>query len=338
MADSVHARGLQAEVIVRCMALIVRLLRGPASKADLLEIIRFDTEALTDKALERRLEEDRNKRLKGWFGCNLTYDFGERLYKLEGFEQPWLDLPPEAARGIAFLQQTFSDPKVPMSEEVLALINSLLLLFPIERKKQIARERGLLEIDLRQRDQGITPAVWEKVEQALAEQRLIEFEYGSPQQADGQLRRHRGEPVHYYFNSDRQHYYLDVWVTESHGPKGNFPPNALWPLRLDRMQNLHVLPTKFVPGPRMNPPKELTYWLAPQIARRGVTERFHHCVVERQPDGSAIVQALSTNLFMDLRSLLYYGPGCRVLGDEDALKEMRKLVADMAAHYVGHDS
>lgn len=335
MVDSPHARGLQADVIVRCMALIVRLLRGPVSKTELLEIVRSHEDQakdLTDKALERRLEEDR-KRLKAWFGCKLDYDFGERLYRLDGFEQPWLDLPPEAVRGLAFLQQNFSDPDVPMSGEMLSLIRNLSALLPVESRRQIARERGQLEIDLRQRDQGIAPAAWEKVEQALTELRLIEFEYGSPQQADGQLRTHRGEPIRYYFNPERQHYYFEVWVTDSRGPKGHSSPNAVLPFRLDRIRNLHVLPTKFVPVSRTNPPKELIYWLAPHIARPGVTERFHHCVVEPQPDGSAIVQALSTNLFMDLRTLLYYGPGCQVLGGDDALKQMRDLVAGMAAHY-----
>lgn len=107
----------------------------------------------------------------------------------------------------------------------------------------------------------------------------------------------------------------------------------MFDFRLGRMRNPKVLPTHFPLGKRPVPSYELSYELAPKVARLGVTEYFKDSKIEQREDGSAIVRATSTNLFQDLRILLHYGANCRVIGGEKAVHEMKALVEGMFKRY-----
>jgi len=104
--------------------------------------------------------------------------------------------------------------------------------------------------------------------------------------------------------------------------------------RLGRMGNLNILSAHFPANQRI-PKKELVYELAPVIARFGVTRHFpdDDMQIFFQEDGSAKVSVSSRDLFFDLRILLHYGSNCRVIGGEEAVREMKKIVKSLYEGY-----
>ncbi len=329
-------RNSQWRVVNRCFRHLHRLMQGPATTHDLLEIIRSDTDETTldDRAVTKRLENDR-QRLREWLGCELHFDRSSGLYTLVGIDFPLISLPTEALRGLAFLQSTFSKEDVLMGSEVSSLIHTLLSTLSDEQQKELARVRGVLELDLSPRDNdSIGEDVWEAVRESLNSQRLLEFEYFSPSQSDRLARKHQVEPQRYFFDPVRGHYYLEGYCLETQSTKfGRLTQEKIMFYRLGRIRSPIILPRRFAPGLRHPKVHELVYLLDTQIARQGVTEHFPNCGITYLADGRAEVRASSTNLFMDLRTLLHYGPSCQVTGGEQAVREMKYLVEAMYRRY-----
>ncbi|HEX2907196.1 MAG TPA: WYL domain-containing protein, partial [Phototrophicaceae bacterium] len=237
-----------------------------------------------------------------------------------------VDLSPEAAQGVAFLQATFQT-NTPMSAEVNLFLLAVLNLLPQERRDEIVQQRKLLEIDLRPRDQdAISPEVWDIIELACDSRRKLAFDYYSPSHSDGLPRHNLVEPERYFFDPVRSHYYLEAFCLEVRGPRHTWLREESVIYRLGRIRNPQVLPTHFVPRRHHPRTYELNYHLAPEIARNGITEHFPESSVTYLPDGSAEVEARVTNLFMALRTLLHYGPSCQVTGGTEAVTEMQALV------------
>jgi predicted DNA-binding transcriptional regulator YafY len=324
-------------VFDRCLALLLRLMRSETTSWEMLDIVEQKAiageEALSRSALQRRLEEDRS-RLREWFGCEWEYDRRTGTYTLTSIERPLLDLTPQALRGLAFLQATFSGNAAPMSVELRALIDHLLMVLPEGRRHELRQERGLLEVNLQSHDSdNISDEVWDAVQRACSEHRQLEFEYFSPQQMDRRPRTHRVEPLRHFFDPVHGHFYLEAYWIESYGPSGRRLQEKMQHFRLGRIQNPHILPTHFRPRSRPIRKYELVYKLAPEVARLGVTQHFPGSVITQHSDGGATVHAQSTDLFFDLRALLFYGANCRVIGGKEAVKEMREIVKRMYQSY-----
>ncbi len=332
-----HARRSQWAVFDRCLALLIYLMAQPATSHELLQIVfekaEADGEHLKRSAATRRFEEDR-QRLRTWMGADIRYDRSENLYMLYGIDRALIDLSPEALRGLAFLQSTFSSNDAPMSLEVRTLIERVQMALPSKSRREIGRQRGLLELNLRNRDEDQIPeVVWDAVQTACSEQRQLEFDYHAPGQSDGKPRTHVVEPSGYAFDPVRGHYYLECFWIESRGPLGTRLQRKMQAFRLGRILNPHILPTHFPSGGRSVLKEELVYELTPEIARRGVTRHFPGSLIVQQPDGGAMVRTFSSNLFLDLRTLLHYGPNCRVVGGEKAVEEMKLLIKQMYQVY-----
>jgi len=324
-------------VVERCMALLVRLTRGPASTSELLQIIESygdHAENSSTELLSKRLEKDLQK-LRTHFGCVVDYNRSANCYVLVGMDRPLTDLSADAMRGLAFLKMTFNDASAPMSREVTTLADAVLMLISDTGREEVDRVRGLIEVDLRQRDEDkIHKDVWDAIEKACHRNCELEFEYMAPRHEDSTPRTHRVEPIHCTFDSTRAHYYLEAYCIEHRGPNGIFPGEAIWHYRLGRISAPRILPKRFVPGQRKPKKYELVYELAPEIARGGVTRHIADCEVEKKPDGGAIVRAASMDLFFDLQTLLHYGANCRVLGGEEALQRIRDIVKKMSQNYL----
>lgn len=334
-----HKHGLRSSewrVIFRCLEILRRLMRGHAKPDDLLEIIithaRADGEQLSRDAARKRFESDR-VRLKTKLGCDFQYNRALGEYEVLSIEGPLFDVPPEAMKGLAFLHFNFSQPGVPMYDEVKAFFDILKMLLPAARRRELERQQRTLEIELAQRDSDDIPDdVFAIIMQACNERRQLEFEYLAPRNTDGMYRRHLTEPYRYFFDTVRGHYYLEAYNIEVCGPHGVIQQQTMRAYRLGRIRTPKLLPTHF-PGPRRVREVELTYDLIPEIVRGGITQHFKKMDIYPHPDGSATVKARSDNLFFDLRTLLRYGPGCRVTGGEEALREMKAIIAAMAQRY-----
>lgn len=323
-------------VALRCLALLRRLLIEDTSGTDLIEIIRQfedNSSPITDDQLRDKLNKD-IQRLRERFNCEISFIHAEKIYHLITFEHPLIDLPDDALRGLAFLQQTFSGADILHRDEVMRFLDIVLRALPVERAKQVGQQRGLLEVQLHSRDsKQVNEDVLEKISRACSTHQEIEFMYYSPQQTDGLPRRHRVEPYRYFLEPVRRHYTLEAFQLEIIEPYHLFP-NRFSTFRLERITDLKVLPKRFVPRQHRKQGVEVVYRLSPEIARlRDVTEHIPDSVITYAEDGSAEVHAVSTNLFMDLRTLLHYGPNCEVIGGEEARRKMKELVAGMARVY-----
>ena len=251
--------------------------------------------------------------------------------------RPLLDLPDEDLEAMAWLEQTF-DHDSPQHDEVQALLGRLRLYLGVERLAALERCRTVLAVDLSQRDEDeIPPAVWERLTKALLERRQVELLYLSPRYADGQPRRHVAEPYERYFDTTHGHYYLRAYCRCVVGPDGREEPCRYRTYRVGRILAVTVLPQKMSPLPPLAPCYAVEYELAPKVARLGVT---HHTwmeikEIEQRADGSAVVRGETDSLFWAVRGLLHYGSTCRVVGGPEMVREMQKVVGEMAEIYGG---
>jgi hypothetical protein len=324
-------------VIARCLAVLRRLMLGDANTSDLIAIIReYEDQAATpsDEQLHDKMEKD-IKRLRDSLHHDIQYIRAEKVYHLAQLAHPLIDLPDESLRALAFLEKTFSDAAIPYHDEVMKLLHFIRFALPEARAEQVGKIRGLLEVELNARDsKAIAPELLEKVSRACSAHHEIEFLYLSPRHIDGKPRRHRVEPYRLYLEPVRRHYMLDAFQLEISEPYQKFPNRMGSPYRLERISDLKVLPKRFVPRQLRPEGKEIIYRLAPSIARlRDIIPHIPESQIEYLPDGSAEVYAVSYNLFNDLRGLLHYGANCQVLGGEEALAEMKKLVHGLSAMY-----
>lgn len=314
------SRERQWLVLRRCLAIIYRVQRGPATWKELVQAVLAQEGkdaygGAEGRALYRRLENDM-RRIRKELMVDLYFDRQAGGYVLRDTWLPLLDLPDEDLATIAWLEQTF-DCGSPQHDEVHALLGRLRLYLALERRAMLERCHTALAVNLRRRDEDeIPPAVWDRLTKALIERRQITFDYLSPHYEDGLPRRHIVDPYERYFDTTRGHYYLRGWCHAIIGLEGRSEPGDYIRYRLGRIFNLNVLPQKlppFPPPPRRYP---VVYELAPQVARLGVTHHPEILIrkVERREDGSALVQGEADSPFFAVQTLLHYGPTCRVLG------------------------
>ena len=328
-------------VIRRCLAIIRRVQRGPASRDELIKAVLTQEGAdaygnAQGDTLYRRLENDL-QRIRNILQVDVYFSRQEGGYIIRDTWLPLLELPDEDLATIAWLEETF-DIESPQHDAVYGLLGRLRLYLPPERRGEIERQRTALTIDLRTRDQDvIRPDVWDGLTRALNERRRVEFDYLSPWYEDCLPRRHVVEPYKRYFSDG--HYYLRGWCLAISGPEGERRPGSYIHYRLGRISNLHVLPQKLPSFPPPAPSYPVVYQLAPQLARSGVTRHPEITIleVEQRDDGSALVRGETDSLFWAVRTLLRYGPNCRVLGGAEMLAKMRHTVTAMARQYEASD-
>ena len=326
-------------VIRRCLGIVRRVQRGPACWEELVEAVlaQEGREAYGEtqgKALRRRLENDL-QRIRENLMVDVYFDRQVDGYVITDAWRPLLDLPDEDLETMAWLEQTF-DHDSPQHDEVQALLGRLRLYLGVERLAALERCRTALAVDLSQRDEDeIPPAVWERLTKALLERRQVELLYLSPRYADGQPRRHVAEPYERYFDTTHGHYYLRAYCRCVVGPDGREEPCRYRTYRVGRILAVTVLPQKMSPLPPLASCYAVEYELAPKVARLGVTRHTWMEIeeIEQRADGSAVVRGETDSLFWAVRGLLHYGSTCRVLGGPEMVREMQKVVGEMAEIY-----
>jgi predicted DNA-binding transcriptional regulator YafY len=283
------------------------------------------------KRLHRDLEHIRHS-----LDIQLYADRRSGDYVIRDMESPLLDLPDDNLATIAWLEQTFTT-NAPSYREVRAFLERLRFYLAPERRLKIEEHRTALVVDLGQRDEDtIRPEVEVGLAQALARRRRVEFDYLSPQAKDGQLRRHLVdiyEPS--YFDTVRRHYYVRGWCQYIVGPTGESQMGDYITYRLGRMSNFQLLPQKLPPSPPVGRRYPVRYWLAPDVARSGVTYRqwIHIEHIEKQADESVIVHGSTESIFWAVQELMHYRHNCRVLGGSEMLEAMAETVKKMAELY-----
>jgi predicted DNA-binding transcriptional regulator YafY len=325
-------------VIRRCLAIIRRAQRGPATWKELAEaVLEQDPEAYggtQGKTLHRRLENDL-RRIRDELLVDLYYDRQAGGYGIRDVWLPLLDLPDDDLATIAWLEEMFS-LESPQHDEVHSLLDKLRLYLGSERLGVIERCRTTLTVDLEQRDEDEARAsVWRNLTRALREKRRIELVYHSSTQQ--QPCRHVVDPYEFAFDAARGHYYLRGYCRHVDGVEGREEERCFIAYRLGRILAVTVLPQKLPPVPPVVVRYAVVYELTPAVAQPGVTRQpgidIHN--IERREDGGALVCGETDNVFWAARTLLHYGSNCRVVGGPEMVQEMRAVVEGIAKVYEG---
>ncbi len=320
----------------RCLAILLRLAQGPANGEELREAVRLSTgPAALQGDAERTLENDLHYLRNRW-DVELTYERESHQYQLMGLPFPLLALPPGDLITLAFLYHNFTS-STPQGDEVHALLNRLVALLPEEQSRQVQRLRTIPDLELEVLDpEEIEDDVWSAVEKAIMERRQLSFCYRpiSPERGTAEARRlYRVEPYGVDFLDG--HYYLEAYCLQLQIDDRTSRHRGTRQYRLSRITpgSIQILPDKLPPGPRTPEGYVIRYRLSPAIACGGVTARFPETRIKILPDGSAEVEAWTTNLWRARQAMLRYGENCRVLAPEALVTMMRESVSQMALYY-----
>ena len=323
----------------RSLCLLRRLAIGPADRITLAEYVGvvYDAAAygdLSSKSEIKALENDLT-RLRD-LGVEYEYAGGEYRLLSYGAFSP-VALSEIELNTLAFLTETFT-PNSPNGEAVQGLIRRIADWLPESQAGSLDGRRQRWRVDLGRRDQDvIDPEVQAKIEQAIAQHRLLRFAYLSPKHTDGSVRIHTVQPWYLSFDTAARHVYLEAYMEEAKTPEGVLRAGHWLRYRLGRIlpEGITILPNKFPLDPPRHPRYALEYLLAPDIARLGeVSRHFDDMHVHGpRPDGWVRVTATTTDLFAALRQLLHYGPNCTIIGGPEARRQMEAIVAAMARNY-----
>jgi predicted DNA-binding transcriptional regulator YafY len=325
-------------VMQRCLAIVRRLLRGPASGRELMAYVRAqvgDEAYSSDGAAARKAFQRDRARLRDEFGVAWAYDGAAGEYVLTSPGQfGLLDLSDEHLAAIKLLYSIFEEHESPIVP-VKPLLDHLLSLMPADRRQRLARLADVMRVEMPELDERRIPArVWDTVERATRRRRQLAFHYHSPQQADGLPRYWVVAPVELRFR--RGHWYLLCWQMywRSHRGEGHEPAYRRFRLQyIADDERLEVLPSKVSVEHRRPPRYFVHYLLKAPVGRGDISRYFEEMRVEPRPDGSALVQGFCDDAWDAVRTLLGYGENCVVLGGEEVLQQMRRRVHGVAENY-----
>ena len=335
-------RESQWHTLRRCLAIIRRVQRGPATWQDLAEAVRRweHPEAyrqLEGEALQNEIQRDLS-RIRKNLSINIRYNRRLQSYEIrrEDTDRPLLELPDEDLTILNWLEQSFAT-NTPRQHEVSRFLSRLRSYLSEERFSELAHQRTLLHLDLGRRDEGhVPPELLDRLGKAVDRRCLIEVAYDSTECEPGFLERHRLRPYELpYFDTERGHYYLHAWCEHFDYQDKRVACKNYRYYRLDRVRHLEVLPTKFYEPAPPHDRFPVKYRLSAAIARHEVN--YHSTIkieaIDPEPDGAKIITGHTTSLFWATRFLLHYGETCTVLGGQEMRREMERIVKGMAQNY-----
>lgn len=325
-------------VLRRGLAIIRRLMRSPATKAELLTAVRTavgpDAYSESASAAERALKNDRAV-LRDKLGVEIVYDRSKGVYWLANLgDLPWLDLTDDDLAAIVTIYNSFVGAH-PEAERVRAFLDRIGSLMPPERRQAVQAQRVSLTVQWRELDETPVPErVQQVLHRAITQRHRVGFNYRAAT-TGARVRYHEVEPYGIVLRDG--HYYLECFDLFSRGADNDQTPHhqhrRLRLLGIVDDEMLRVLPERLPPGRRPQRSYLVKYRLAPPAVHHGVSRHFADMHVEKQVDGSAIVTATTYDPWEAVRILLHYGDSCVVLGGPELLREMRRVVVGMAKNY-----
>lgn len=327
----------------RCLAMLLRLQQGPAQKQELLTAVRqLEGEEAYGrhgpKALDRRFREDL-ARLEKYFDVEIRYSKADKGYVIVRRERPLLNLPDADIQTLAFLADTFQQDS-PHALEVQQLVDRLVDWLPEERQKVYHQATGYQPTaDLRLRDsEPIAPEVLAAIQEAWQARQEVQFDYLSPNYADGIPRQHRVQPWNLHF-SDRGHLRLRGYCLFSDAEDSYHYYHDYVNYRLSRIVpgSVEILPRR-LPAARPNGRlRQVIIELSPTITRFGVSQRKElvgEMKVRPLDEGWVRIEGQTHDVFELARNLLYYGVNCHVVGGQELLQETKELVRGLRTIYL----
>lgn len=333
MHASRPARGLKRAsnlAIHRRLAVVRRLLRGPASSDDLLAVIATDLPDAAASTAGAALRHDLRALRQDW-GCRITYRprSGYTLHDLGVLAV--LDLPDEAIQGLALLHAAYPvTSEQPTHQQVRHLLACLQMALPPERRDEVVQRRPELRIVGPEARYRLHTPTLQTIRRALRRQ-YLRFDY-APTYRPG-IEPHRAAPLELLMRDS--HTYLLAYCAELPRPMEECYGGYV-EFRVDQIVagTARVLPTRIPPSLPPRPTWQIVYELAPVIARhRHVAHWFPQTEITYRDDGAALVTATVHSLWQARQILLRYLENVRVLEPPELLALMRETTRKLSALY-----
>lgn len=328
-------RGSEWVSFLRALAILKRLMDGPATNGQLiqsvLETVGAEAYPSASSARQAAFKHDRTN-LRNRLGVDHIWDPRTQHYVLND-AGPYgrVRLSPPMLRALSILSRQYENAVGELAG-VRDLVQQIIGWLPPDMRLQIESAGEELTLDFEQDvDRSvISPRVGKTIQRALRQHCKLTFNYLSPRHADRKPVFHELAPYQLRFQDG--HWYLRGYSLNP-GAQGEA---SYLRFRLSYIlddERLGVSPTKVETRHRQPPRFPVHYWLAPEIGRGEISHRFAEMQITRKEDGSAEVRAVTDDVWDAARTLLAYGDKCVVLGGVDLLQEMRKIVAGMAKNY-----
>jgi proteasome accessory factor C len=334
MQPSRPARGIKRASTLasrRRLAVVRRLVRGPALADDLIAVIDAelppsDSQAARSAALRHDLRAIR----QDW-GCQIRYQpqLGYVLQDLGVLAV--LDLPDEAMQGLTVLLAAYPDSsEQPTHQQVRQLLACLQMALPPERRDEVLARRPELRIVGPEARYRLHTPTLQTIRRALGRQ-YLRFDY-APAYRPG-VEQHRAAPLELLLRDS--HTYLLAYCAEPPRPMEECYGGYV-EFRVDQIVagTLRVLPTRLPPCLPPRPSWQIVYELAPVIARHGhVAHWFPATEIAYRDDGSALVTATVYSLWQARQILLRYLENVRVLSPPELIALMRETIQKLSMLY-----
>lgn len=317
---------------LRALAILQRLLEGPASGQELIEAVLNNVapDAYPQAPTARQAAFKRDRQKLRLF-LRVEWEFAQQKYILKD-SGPWLKLrlPEEALRILVTLSTTFTGP---LGEHAgwNVFLDWLLERLPEDQRRRLESPDNGITFEIFQQvdPNGIPKRVWETVQRAVRQQQQLEFHYLSPRYEDRQAKRFRVAPLRMVYQWG--HWYLFAYVLQREGenpPLGSdYSRFRLFYIQDDEV--LKVLPTKVSVAHRRPPRYEVHYRLLPPLGYGAISQHFEEMTITPQEDGSVEVRGVTDDLFAAERILLGYGQYCVVLGGPELKSRITTAVRGM---------
>lgn len=314
----------------RRLFLVRRLIRSPACGPELIAAARtaFDEEIYPPDA-GAALRHDLAA-LRREFDCTIHYQPGVGYLLDHPGQLALIDLPDTELDALAFLLNNLAASALPNAPHVSALLGRVIALLPEERRRALKSSATHPRLDSPKPLAGPDGDVLRRLMDALGRHE-VSFVYHSP--LNPGLSEHHVAPYDLTYRDGFT--YLEAFCLECRDETAALERRYVF-YRLDR-----IVPGTFKRLPRRLPPGRLPrqlyrirYWLAPELARRrDFAVWFADTRVSFTPDGGAIVEGQTTDLWLARQILLRYREHCRVLEPPELVEMIRETLEHMCAVY-----
>jgi predicted DNA-binding transcriptional regulator YafY len=302
--------------LARLNALIAALHDGPLDRPTLLARLGA---AYPHTASARRML-DRDIKHLHTLGILIERDSHTRppIYTLRGGTPALSDAD---LRALALIRDTFGS-KHPQFTAISALLDTLTSRLDAEQQAEYTRRqvsRAPLQPAIDYTPHAATIA---RLELAISRREIISFRYTN---SHGNSSEHQTEPyeIEYY----ERHFYLIAY---------SLATQQILDYRVDRVADIRTVQTlpPHLSRTRARPAIRFRYRLAAILARGELSQRFEsQHIVERLPNGDAIIEALGRSDFFIVRTLLKYAGNAELLEPDWLRAQMAAEVGRVAALY-----
>lgn len=332
-------RGSDWRSFRRCLAIMRRLLKGPATPTDLIQTVLQvegpEAYPAAKSAREKAFKHDRES-LRTRLGVDFAYSPSEGQYTLlDPGPLFQIEFSDSSVRALALLAQTFGG-QVGEHSEIQDFLDEMMRLLPLETRRFLENPSVPIDLNLLQSvdPNGISRQVWATAWRSVKTRRHLGFNYLAPTYADCRPRYH--EVLPYRIQYQWGHWYLRAYRVLRRDVDGQEDRQGIHlRYRLSYVQEdekLAVLPTVIAQLPR--PPRYLVHYRLLQPLSRGVvSQHFDEMTVKSLEDGSLEVTGYCDDDWQAGRTLLSYGQYCVVLGGAEVRDWMERTIRGMRANY-----